>query len=249
VSNSLRNWKITLAYEGTRYAGFQKQAGSILTIQSVLETAIQTITGEIPKVTAAGRTDAGVHARGQVVNFFSEAKLQPKQWLNALNALLPADLAAYTVIEVAPDFDARFSAKSKTYSYRIHTERVRPVFTRNFVYYHKHLLDGEIMSRMVEHLIGTYDFRSFQAAGSAVKSTVRTVNFCRLQRVGPEIRIEINADGFLYHMVRNIIGTLILAGCGKLTADDFQKIIDAKDRNLAGPTAPAQGLCLEEVFY
>jgi tRNA pseudouridine38-40 synthase len=249
VSNPLRNWKITLAYEGTRYAGFQKQAGSLPTVQSVLETVIHTITGETPKLTGAGRTDAGVHARGQVVNFFSGAKLQPEQWFNALNALLPADLAVNAVIEVAPDFNARFSAKAKTYTYRIHTGRIRPVFTRNFVYYYKHHLNGEIMSRAAEHLVGTYDFRSFQAAGSAVKSSVRTVNFCRLEQVGPEIRIEISADGFLYHMVRNIAGTLILAGCGKLTPDDIPRIIAAQDRNCAGPTAPAQGLCLEEVFY
>jgi tRNA pseudouridine38-40 synthase len=249
VSNSLRNWKITLVYEGTRYAGFQKQAGAIPTIQSVLEKAIHTITGEIPKLTGAGRTDAGVHARGQVVNFFSAANLQPEQWRKALNALLPEDLAVYAVTDVAPEFNARFSAKSKTYSYRIHTCPVRPVFTRNFVYYYKHDLNGELMNRATEHLIGTHDFRSFQAAGSAVQSTVRTVNFCRLRQAGPEICIEINADGFLYHMVRNIAGTLILAGCGKLTPDEFPGIIAAQDRNCAGPTAPAKGLCLEEVFY
>jgi tRNA pseudouridine38-40 synthase len=246
---SLRNWKLTIAYEGTRYAGFQKQVGAIPTIQSKLETAIYTITGDVPKLTGAGRTDAGVHARGQVVNFFSGAKLQPEQWLKALNSRLPEDLAITAVSEALPDFNARFSAKSKTYSYRIYTDRVRPIFNRNFVYYYKHQLNWDMMRRAADFLAGAHDFRSFQAAGSSVKTTVRTVNFCSLQRVDSEIGIEINADGFLYHMVRNIAGTLILVGCGKIAVDDFQKIIACKDRNYAGPTAPAQGLCLEEVFY
>ncbi|HYH04548.1 MAG TPA: tRNA pseudouridine(38-40) synthase TruA [Bacillota bacterium] len=244
-----RNLKLTVAYEGTHYAGFQKQAGNILTIQETLENAVKRITGEEVKLTGAGRTDSGVHARGQVVNFLTQAKLETEQWMKALNAVLPEDIAITGAVEVEPTFHARFSAKAKTYSYRIHTGKTRPVFNRNFVYFYRYQLDGEKMRKAAEQLIGRFDFRSFQAAGSSVKTTVRTVHFCRLSRVGTELVFEINADGFLYHMVRNIVGTLILVGNGKLSESEFSEILRKEDRSFAGPTAPALGLCLEEVIY
>ncbi|TCL66490.1 tRNA pseudouridine38-40 synthase [Hydrogenispora ethanolica] len=244
-----RNLRMTVAYDGSAYAGFQRQAGHLPTIQGVLEERIQRITGEHATITGAGRTDAGVHARGQVVNFFCASALPEAVLQKALNSLLPRDMAILSVEEAAPDFHARFHAKHKTYSYRIYTGPVRPVFERNFVYFHKYRLDYAAMAEAAGLLVGTKDFRSFQAAGSAVVQTVRTVNSCLLTQDGPEIRLAINADGFLYHMVRNIVGTLLLVGNGRMSREEFEQLILAKDRQKAGPTAPACGLCLEAVFY
>lgn len=250
MNQAERNIKLVIAYDGTGYAGFQKQAGqNVPTIQTTLENAISQISGETVRLTGAGRTDAGVHARGQVVNFYTGAKLTAGQWQKALNAILPPDHLVCAATEVDLDFHARFHAKSKTYGYRIHNDPLRPVFERNFVYFYRRPLDGKTMQQAAGLLVGKHDFQTFQAAGSAVKSTVRTVNFCRLDCSGSELVLSINADGFLYHMVRNVVGTLILAGTGAITITRFHQIMQAKDRSLAGPTAPALGLCLEEVFY
>jgi tRNA pseudouridine38-40 synthase len=250
MKQAKQNIKLVIAYDGTGYAGFQKQAGQATsTVQTALETAIMKLSGETARVTGAGRTDAGVHARGQVVNFYTGARLTELQWVKALNATLPPDLLVCGATKVEADFHARFNARSKTYGYRIYNGQLRPVFDRNFVYFYRRYLNEELMRQAARLLVGEHDFRSFQAAGSAVKSTVRTVNFCHISRLGPEITLSINADGFLYHMVRNIVGTLILVGNGAVTVTRFQQIFRAADRKLAGPTAPALGLCLEKVFY
>lgn len=243
-----RNIKLVVAYEGTRYAGFQKQDNG-MTVQAVLEEAILKLTKETVKIIAAGRTDAGVHARGQTVNFHCRNKLPVAQIQKALNHFLPEDIVVMAVADVPLDFHARFSAKAKTYSYRIYQSELRPVFERNFVYHYRFPLQINLMREAAGFLVGTKDFRSFQAAGSAVKNTIKTIHFCKVENHGSEIRIEINADGFLYHMVRNIVGTLILVGNERITVTDFQRIMEATNRSLAGPTAPAMGLCLEEVFY
>ena len=244
-----RNLKILVAYEGTRYEGFQRQRSDQLTIQGVIEAAIEKITGEIVTIAGAGRTDSGVHARGQVVSFFSATKIPDGKLLQALNCVLPKDILVRKVEEVDPGFHARFSAKSKTYTYRIFYGELRPLFDRNFVFYYKHSLKGELINKCLEFIVGEHDFASFQAAGSGVKTTVRTVNYCKMEQESSELRLTINANGFLYHMVRNIIGTLILVGAERLTLTEFRKVFDLKDRNAAGKTAPAWGLCLEEVFY
>ncbi|HOP73560.1 MAG TPA: tRNA pseudouridine(38-40) synthase TruA [Bacillota bacterium] len=244
-----RNIKMVVAYEGTHYAGFQRQAGGVKTIQGALEEAIAQITGSMPNVIGAGRTDAGVHALGQVVHFHSETRLKEGQLLNALNAVLPRDIVICEVSEVPAEFHSRYSALSKTYSYRIWNDPVRPVFHREWLYHYKYPLDTAVMREAASFIVGQHDFKSFQASGSSVKTTVRTVHFCELMSEGPEITIRINADGFLYHMVRNIVGTLILVGTGRMSLAGFKAVLAACDRNAAGPTAPASGLCLEEVFY
>ena len=243
-----RNLKLIIAYEGTRYAGFQKQANA-LTIQAVLEEAIFKLTGERSTIYGAGRTDAGVHARGQVVNFHCKTRLPITQIHKAINHFLPEDILVMAVTDVSSDFHARFWAKSKTYSYRIYHSDFRPVFERNFVYHYRFQLKIDLMREAAQLLVGAKDFRGFQAAGSPVKNTVKTVHFCEVTKHNNEIRIEINADGFLYHMVRNIVGSLILAGNERMTLIGFQKILNSADRSLAGPTAPASGLCLEKVDY
>lgn len=244
-----RNLKMIIAYDGSQYAGFQRQRVGLNTIQGTLEAKIAQITGENVTITGAGRTDAGVHARGQVVNFFTERELSSQTFLKALNALLPDDIVIVEATEVEADFHARYSAKTKTYSYTVYNHPIRPVFERPFVYYCRYSLDLELMVQATQVIMGTHDFKSFQASGSAVKTTERTVHSCDITQSGPALRMTINADGFLYHMVRNIMGTLLLVGTKRMTLAEFQAVIAAKDRKAAGPTAPAGGLCLEEVFY
>ena len=239
---------MVLAYEGTNYAGFQLQKNGP-TVQGELETALQRITCESVTIYGAGRTDAGVHASGQVVNFLTHTKIPVEQLPKAFNSVLPADILVKSVCEVPVNFHARYSAQSKTYIYRIYSGVQRPLFERHFVYHYRHSLEVGLMREIIPFILGQHDFKSFQASGSTVKSTVRTVNYCKLGIHGQEIQLIINADGFLYHMVRNIVGTLILLGVGKLSRQDFQHIMTAKSRTLAGPTVPAQGLCLAEVIY
>ncbi len=249
MADESRNLKLIVAYDGTEFAGFQRQAGGLRTVQAVLEESIWTISGETARLTGAGRTDAGVHARGQVVNFYTAARLSADAWRQALNSVLPEDVLVRSAAVADPEFHARYWAKSKTYSYRIYNDRLRPVFERRYAYHYKHGLEPDLMRQAAALLAGTRDFRSFQAAGSAVRNSVRTVHCCRVETDGPEIVISINADGFLYHMVRNIAGTLIWVGNRRIDAARFQQILDSGDRTQAGPTAPACGLCLQEVFY
>lgn len=245
----MRNIKMVVAYDGTRFAGFQRQAGNILTIQGILEESIAQIIKEQVSLIGAGRTDAGVHAKGQMVNFHTTHHLETEKIIKALNSILPEDILIREVSEAAPGFHARYSAKSKMYSYRIHHAQLRPLFNRRFVYHYRHCLDPRPMQDAAVMLLGSHDFRSFQATGSSVKTTVRFVHSVDLSVCGPELIFTINANGFLYHMVRNIVGTLLLVGNGRITPDEFGHILRAGDRTLAGATAPAKGLCLEEVFY
>lgn len=248
MNNTIRNIKIVLAYEGTNYAGFQRQLNGP-TIQGILEEKLSLVLNTKISIIGAGRTDAGVHARGQVINFNTENELAFDKVQKALNSLLPEDILILSIEEVDSKFHARYSAKNKTYSYSIYNHNLRPLFNRNFVYYYRHHLDLNKINAAAGYLIGQHDFKTFQATGSTVINTIRTVHFCRLNQTGPLIELIINADGFLYHMVRNIVGSLILVGNGKLSVERFRDILELKDRNIAGPTAPAHGLCLEEVFY
>ncbi len=249
LNQQIRNLKLIIAYEGTRYAGFQRQTSEVLTIQGELEQTLNKLTRETITTHAAGRTDAGVHASGQVVNFHTETQMSLAKFQQALNALLPEDIIVKEISEVPISFHARYSAQAKTYSYHLVHGSLRPLFKRNFAYYYRYPLDAGLMRQAAELIIGTKDFRAFQAAGSSVKTSVRTVNFCELNEQENELTFRINANGFLYHMVRNIVGTLILVGNHRLDLAEFERIIAAKDRRAAGPTAPAKGLCLEEVYY
>lgn len=248
LGNSLRNIKMVVAYEGTNYAGFQRQLNGP-TIQGIMEDRLSVILNSEIALNGAGRTDSGVHANGQIVNFKTTNRLETIKIQKALNSLLPEDIIIRSVEEKPLDFHARYSAKNKTYSYTIYNDQIRPLFNRKFVYHYRHQLDPEKMKQAADLLLGRHDFKSFQAAGSTVVNTTRTIRFIHLNQHGSLIKIIINADGFLYHMVRNIVGSLILVGNGKLSVEGFKNLIEKKDRTLAGPTAPAKGLCLEEVFY
>lgn len=246
----MRNFKVTVAYDGTNYHGFQKQRNTgLATIQGILEDKLSRLAGQPVKVTGAGRTDAGVHARGQVINFKVRGWTIPADRIPcALNRVLPPDIVAVDAREADGDFHARFMARSKTYSYTIFNNRLPSPFYRLYSYHVSRSLDLHAMQAAAGLLTGEHDFKAFQAAGSSVKNTVRNLYSCQVT-FGEFIRIYFKADGFLYKMVRNIVGTLLEAGYGKIEPGDVLSILNSGDRARAGPTAPAHGLCLETVEY
>jgi len=243
----VKNIKLTLAYDGTNYHGFQIQQNAV-TIQEELEKAIETIFSQAVRVTAAGRTDAGVHALGQVVNFYVDTKIPCERIPYALNSVLPPDIVVTNAEEVAADFHARYSAKSKVYRYTVDHAPFPRVLTRHFAYHLPYRLDLNLMQKAASTLLGQKDFRSFMASGSSVKSTVRTLFTLDLTDHDDYLTITIEADGFLYNMVRIITGTLLEVGQGKRHYD-LTPVLEARNRNVAGWTVPAHGLVMQEVKY
>lgn len=243
-----RNIKLTLEYDGTAYNGFQRQDG-LPTIQAELERAVAIITKARSGVIGAGRTDAGVHARGQVASFRTEARMPAEKFAPALNSVLARDIRVLAAEEVPLGFHARYDARSKTYEYTIDTRPVPSVFLRKYAHHVPFALDLEAMQRACSYLVGPHDFRSFAAAHGGAKTFTRDVKRLLPESDGDLVRMTVEADGFLYNMVRIMVGTLVLVGMGKLTPGEVQAIRDAKDRRLAGPTAPARGLCLVRVDY
>lgn len=239
---------LTLGYDGTEYHGFQRQENAV-TIQEIIETAIKKVTGETVSITGCSRTDAGVHAMEYVCNFRTESSVPADKFCFALNSFLPDDVSCMASCEVDMDFHARYSAKSKTYTYTIFNAPHRnPVLCR-FAWHYPIKIDIEKMKIAAKAIVGTHDFTAFMASGGQQKTTVKTVNFLNVTTNENRIFIEINADGFLYNMVRIIAGTLVYAGVGKLSPDEIPDIIESGDRVRAGITAPPQGLCLKKVIY
>jgi len=239
---------LLLEYDGTAYCGFQRQDG-LPTIQSELERAVAVITKAPAKAIGAGRTDAGVHARGQVVSFRTGARMPAEKFVPALNSVLPADIRVMRAEEAPWEFHARYDARGKTYEYTIDTRPVPSVFLRNYAHHIPAGLDIGAMRKGCAHLVGRHDFRSFAASHGGAKTFAREVRRCEAEADGGLVRITVEADGFLYNMVRIMVGTLILVGVGKLSPDDVARVRDARARRLAGPTAPARGLCLVRVDY
>jgi len=248
----MRSFKLTLAYDGTAYAGWQVQPDRP-TIQEALELALQEITNEQIRCTASGRTDAGVHALAQVVSFTSETALPVDVLRKAIDANLPADIAVHEVVEAPEGFHAIRHAVRKRYRYLIQDGPVADVFARRFVWHMHQQLDDHAMQRAAVALLGTHDFASFEAAGAERPTSVRTVTDISVVRSGEGIEsriiIEIEADGFLYNMVRIIVGTLVEVGKGKRDENCIANILSAKNRAAAGMTAPPQGLFLVSVDY
>lgn len=244
--------KMTLAYDGSQYAGWQVQ-NSQRTLQGTLEAALAAVTGESIRVVASGRTDAGVHAHGQVVGFATESPLTTDVLKRAINAHLPEDIAVLEISRAAEDFHAIRDARSKRYRYVLHDAGVRDVFARKYCWRLAKELDVAAMSRAAAALVGTHDFCSFQSTGAPRESTIRTVTDLTVVRpVGIDqgmIIVEIEADGFLYNMVRVIVGTLVEVGRGAETEQWPGQVLAEKQRSLAGPTAPPQGLFLVAVDY
>ena len=244
----MRNVKLTIEYDGTNYCGWQKQNNE-KTIQEEIEKAIYKAVGEVVEVIGSSRTDAGVHARGMVANFKTNATIPFDKFKYAINDKLPDDIAIIESEEVSEDFHARYDSKGKTYCYSIINRQQKPAIGRNYVYHFKWNLDIEKMREACKYFIGKHDFKAFRSLGSSVKTTERTIKELYIESEGEKINIFITADGFLYNMVRIIVGTLLKAGRGKIPVEDIEKIILLGDRKKAGPCVPAQGLILEKVYY
>jgi len=245
----MRNIKFTVSYDGTDFKGWQTQPG-FRTVQETLEQAISAVTGEERlRVNCSGRTDSGVHAIGQVVNFYTSSALAADVLLRAVNAHLPADVIVRDAAEVEQSFDANRDAKRKLYRYVIHDGPVPDVFLRRFAWHSKHRLDAHAMRRASVVLIGRHDFHSFETDWPNRLTSIRTITHLSVNRLGDYIFIDVEADGFLYNMVRAIAGTLINVGRGYWPESKVAEILNAEDRREAGPTAPPEGLFLVRVTY
>ena len=246
----LRNIKLILEYDGTNYHGWQSQQGSGMpTIQDALEEALRKLTKEDIRTVSCGRTDAGVHALGHVANFPTESRIPAEAWAPALNSLLPADIRVLASEEAAPDFHARFSAKGKQYRYHVLARRAPSALGRNHAWHVDRKLNLAVMRRAAGVLVGKHDFSSFRSAGCSAKTPVRKLKALTIKRKGDLVEVTLEADAFLMHMARNIVGTLVEAGLGRFTPDDVKRILKSRDRSTAGRTAPAHGLYLVTVFY
>lgn len=242
-------WRITVEYDGTGFVGWQRQDNGP-SIQEALETAIERFSGETPRVFGAGRTDAGVHASGQVAHFDLEKPARADTVADALNAhLRPDPIAVLDATAVEPDFDARLSARERAYLYRIVNRRAPLTTDRDRAWLVQTPLDTEAMNEAAARLLGNHDFSTFRASLCQARSPVKTLEVLDVAREEEEIRIQARARSFLHHQVRNIVGTLKLVGEGKWTADDVSAALEARDRRKGGPTAPARGLYLTDVLY
>jgi tRNA pseudouridine38-40 synthase len=244
----MRNIKLTLEFDGTSYAGWQRQINGIAVEQKVRE-AIKKLTGEEPDLIGCSRTDAGVHARGYICSFKTECTIPAVRMKFALNNILKDDIVVLESEEVYDEFHARFSAKGKRYTYTICNREIPAAIGRNYVYFFKRALNTDRMEAATAFLVGKHDFSSFKNSNSLVRSNVRTIFDLTVSRIGDMVTISVTGDGFLYNMVRIIAGTLIEVGLGDISPEDLENILKSKDRTKAGRTAPASGLCLEEVFY
>jgi tRNA pseudouridine38-40 synthase len=243
--------KLTLQYDGTDFVGWQRQASGV-SIQGLLEDALRPIEGRPVTVHGAGRTDAGVHALGQVCSFSLTASIEPGQLGRALNAVLPADLRVANAEVVAGDFHARFSATGKIYDFRIVSAPFVSPFVRRYVWHVTSRLDIAAMQAAAAGLVGEHDFAAFQGSGAAVKSSVRTIRRLDWSGVGTSedpLVVQIEGNGFLRHMVRTLAGTLVDIGAGRRPPDTIAAILSSRDRTRAGATAPPSGLFLRQVLY
>lgn len=243
------NYKMVLQYDGTRYRGWQSLGDTDMTIQGKIERVLSAMADHPVEIIGSGRTDAGVHALGQVANFHLEGKWETGEILSYVNHYLPEDIALLQVEQVPERFHSRYNARRKTYLYRIHTGEVRDVFSRKYVYEYPGTLDVKRMEQAARLLEGTHDFMAFCGSKRKKKSTVRTIYEIRLQEKPGELDIFYTGDGFLQNMVRILTGTLIEVGDGRREPEEMTQILESRNRELAGYTAPAQGLALLRVEY
>lgn len=244
----MKNVRLIMEYDGTNYSGWQIQNNAI-TIEETVENALHSITGEEQKIIGSSRTDAGVHARGFVGNFITDSKIPSDRFRDILNSKLPCDIVVLKSEEVEIDFNARFHSKGKTYSYTVLNRQQRPAMLRNYVYYIRRHLDIAAMEAAAKYFIGTHDFAAFKSSGGNTKTTTRTISKLDIGVKADSIIFYITGDGFLYNMVRIIMGTILEVGIGRKKPEDIPNIILSKKRETAGPCLPASGLCLEKVYY
>lgn len=245
----MRNFRMTLAYDGSRYKGWQKQGNTPNTIQGKLETLLSRILGQEVEVNGSGRTDAGAHARMQVASFRADTEVDCRELLRQMRTYLPEDVGVMSLTEAAPRFHARLNCVGKTYVYRIWNSETPNVFERKYLWVMPQALDIDAMRAACERICGKRDFKAFCSNKHMKKSTVRRVDEIKIERMGEEIRFSVSGDGFLYNMVRIIVGTLVEVGLGERTAESVSAAIESLDRQQAGQTAPACGLILWEVRY
>ncbi len=257
----MRNFKMVLQYEGTRFKGWQRQESTDNTIQGKLENILSKMVGVPVEIQGSGRTDAGVHALGQVANFHADTKMSEQEILSYVNRYLPEDIAVISVKEAADRFHSRLNATGKTYCYLLIQSELPHVFERRFAHRIEERLDVEAMERAAGYLLGTHDFAAFTSAKKSKKSTVRTIDeitftkeYSSVMRTVQEpdldlLRITYSGDGFLYHMVRILTGTLIEVGMHLRSPEEIPEILESKNREMAGPLVPAKGLTLMEVRY
>jgi tRNA pseudouridine38-40 synthase len=243
------NFKLIIEYDGSRYHGWQRQKED-RSIQGEIEKALKTITNRDATLIGSGRTDAGVHAQGQVANFKCNTRLEPEDLLNGLNHLLEDDIVIKVCEPVSADFHARYDAKSKVYHYQILNRTLPVAIGRQYSWFIRKILNCDAMRAAIAHIIGCHDFRAFEGSGSPRQDTTRHIYSAELNEQDSRLLVfQIEADGFLRYMVRNIVGTLVDVGLGKLAPHDFKRILDSKDRSQASATAPAHGLTLIKVNY
>jgi tRNA pseudouridine38-40 synthase len=243
------NYRLIIEYDGSAFHGWQKQKDD-RTVQGEIEKALSVMTGQKIVLHGSGRTDAGVHAYGQVANFKSDSGLSPETFQKGLNSLLPDDVVILDCNQVDAQFHARYDVKRKIYHYNLLNRTLPCAIMRRYVWFIRKELDVKAMEEAARHLVGSHDFKSFEGTGSPRSSTARHVFRAGLRQAdAANIVFEIEADGFLKFMVRNIVGTLVDVGHGKLTPDNFKEVLLSKDRSLAGATAPPQGLFLVKVAY
>jgi len=244
------NFRFTLEYDGADFAGWQTQAGDQRSVQDVFETAIEQVTGTRCRVAGSSRTDAGVHALGQVASAQIETRLAPAVLLRALNHSLPPDVVVFAAERAADDFHARYSAIGKLYCYRVWNAPQRSPLRAARTHWVPRELGVSAMARAAEAFVGRHDFAALQAAGSEVESTLRTLKRLDVEREpSGEIVFRVEGDGFLRHMVRNLVGTLLEVGTGQRAVESIAELLACGDRRRAGPTAPARALTLVQVFY
>ncbi|MBY0149424.1 tRNA pseudouridine(38-40) synthase TruA [Neobacillus niacini] len=245
----MNRYKCIIAYDGSDYSGYQVQPKK-RTVQSQIEAILTKMhKGTSVKISASGRTDAGVHAKGQVIHFDSPLSLPEQKWEMALNSMLPEDISVLSVEKTAPDFHARFDANGKEYRYFLYQSPKRDPFQRKYAFHYPYPLSLEAMREASSYLLGTHDFSSFCSARTEVEDKVRTIETIEIIQEGESISFRFTGNGFLYNMVRILVGTLVEIGSGKRHPEEIVEILEKKDRRYAGKTAPGQGLYLWKVFY
>lgn len=238
----MRYFKCILEYDGSDYSGWQRQENTPLTVQEKVEEALTVIAKQPITVLASSRTDAGVHAYGQVIGFHMDSTIPTERLPVAMNSLLPGEIRVKEAIEVDSDFHPRFQTTGKIYHYLVDNGLFQSPFKRKYAYHVPYNIDPTLMQESAQHLIGKHDFSSFRAVGCSARSPVRTIKRIEVFKEGDLVRLEFEGDGFLYNMVRILTGTLLYAGFKKFSPNDVKSILAARDRTLAGPTVPAHGL-------
>lgn len=245
----MKNYKMILSYDGTRYQGWERQKTTDMTIQGKLEAVLERMAGDAVEVIGCGRTDAGVHAKEMTANVKLDTDMTPEEICTYLNHYLPDDIAVADVKIASERFHSRYNAIGKTYCYTCYIGKAKPVFDRKYVYTLEACPDVQAMRMAAEQLVGTHDFASFCANKKKKKSTVRTVDRIEIKVEGDYLKFVFHGNGFLHHMVRILVGTLLEVGFGKRSPESMPELLVAKERAKAGVTAPAQGLCMVSADY